>query len=158
MEFEQHEQVTGMRRLIAEVRIMPWGAYKPVFYCVDSRGEIDEAVSSTLLDLIEAASTNYDELSALIETAETGLYISPNLALPDWGVDGIHMWLTEPIAKPGCLCITNENSSFSMDSYPQQFTFRQFKLALSHWRNFVGFKNSQRKSTLVGYRAIAAFE
>jgi len=78
------------------------------------------------MDLIDLSHPNEDELEGFVLQAEAGQYVSPNLDLPDWGVNDVNIWLVAPMAKPGCVCITNENTDFSSDDggEPQQFTLK----------------------------------
>lgn len=148
-----------MKKIIAEVFELQSKTLLPQIYCVGQDGAVDRAVTDTLLDLIWLSHPNEDDLEKLVLLAEVGGYISPNLSLPDWGVNDTNIWLVAPMAQPGCVCISNENSGdFSVDEgMPQQFTYEQFKVALSHWRAFMARIASEGKQALVGQRYEVAF-
>jgi len=125
------------------------------YYCTEEDSSVDRAITDTLLDLIEQSSPDYDgELEELVLQAEAGQYVSPNPRLPDWGANETNIWLVPPMAKPGCVCITNEYTDFSRDDggEPQQFTYAQFKAALAHWREFMRHVEREGKEKLVGKR------
>ncbi len=125
-----------------------------MLYCIGEDGQVDRAITETLLDLIEQSSPHEDELDSLVMLAESGRYVSPNLSLPDWGVNDTNIWLVPPMAKPGHVCIANENSGdFSTDGgVPQQFSYEQFRVALKHWREFMSLVAKEGKQNLVGRR------
>jgi len=143
-----------MKKIIAETFKRPNDWLSVMFYCVGKDGQVDQSVSRTLMDLIEFSHPKEDELEGFVLQAEAGQYVSPNLDLPDWGVNDINIWLVAPMAKPGCVCITNENTDFSSDDggEPQQFTYAQFKTALAHWREFMRQVEREGKEKLVGKR------
>ena len=88
-----------MKQIIAEVvkRTNDW--MSTMLYCVGENGEVDKAVTDTLLDLIEQSFPHEDQLESLVALAEAGRYVSPNPALPDWGVNDTNIWLAAPMAK-----------------------------------------------------------
>jgi len=143
-----------MKKIIAEIFKRPNDWLSIMFYCVGKDGQVDQPVSRTLMDLIELSHPTEDELEGFVLQAEAGQYVSPNLKLPDWGVNDVNIWLAAPMAKPGCVCITNENTDFSSDDggEPQQFTYAQFKAALAHWREFMRQIEREGKEKLVGKR------
>jgi hypothetical protein len=144
-----------MKRIIADISQLPNGWLSPVFYCIDAEGQLDRAVTHTLLLLIQQAHPHEAELESLVTVAESGRYASPNLKLPDWGVNDINLWLLAPMAQPGHVCISNENAGdYSADDggQPQQFTFEQFRSALKHWREFKELIAKEGKDNLVGRR------
>ena len=123
------------------------------FSCIDKEGAPDEAVSATLLDLIEMscwAKSSRDELCELVRRAEAGQYISPNSQLPDFGFNDVNIWLAPPMAPSGMLTITNENTIYDSESKNlQHFTFSQFWTAFNFW---------QKVSTFVLEHGIAALQ
>lgn len=151
----------AMKTLIAEVLTRPDGSTRPAFYCAGVDGFPDRAVSDTLLDLIAESQPPSDQhLDLLIKRVESGAYTPSNAALPDWSVNDKNVWLTPPMAKPGCICVSNENSgdlSVSDGGTPQQFTYEQFRLALKHWREFRSVVEREGKDNLVGRRFEATF-
>lgn len=149
-----------MKRIIAEVFEKPNGWVSTTLYCIGEDGQVDRAITDTLLELIEQSYPNEDELENWVTLAELGTYVSPNLSLPDWGVNDTNIWLVPPMAKPGHICIANENTGdFSTDpgGVPQQFTYEQFRVALKHWREFVNLIKREGKQNLVGRRHETAF-
>lgn len=145
-----------MKKLIAEVWRHPQGFLGNAFYCHDGNGELDPAITQTLLALIqECASPSDETLEALVSTAEEGRYAPRDPTLPDWGVNDKNVWLVEPMAKAGHICISNENTeeySTEEGGEPQQFTFAQFRAALKHWREFQALVSREGKDKFVGQR------
>lgn len=141
-----------MKRIIGEIFKRPNGWLSTMFYCIGESGEVDRAITDTLLELIEQSCPHEDELEKLVELAETGCYVSPDPTLPDWGANDINIWLVPPMAKPGCVCISNENAGdFAADGgEPQQFAYSEFRLALKHWREFKELIVKEGKEKLVG--------
>lgn len=128
-----------MKKLISEVFRLPSGSLIPQLYCLDDAGQPSRSVTETLLDLISEASPPADsELERLVSEAELGRYVATDPDLPDWSCNDKYVWLRPPMAEPGCICVSNENSAeFSQEEgEPQQFTIQQFRLALDHWRKF----------------------
>src|SRR5687768_2719884 len=100
-----------MKKLIADVSKKPDGRLRTRFYCQSAGGQLDEAVSHTLLLLItESLHTSDAELEALVSEAEAGCYVSRDPSLPDWSVNDKNVWLGSPMAEPGHICISNENT------------------------------------------------
>lgn len=143
-----------MKRIISEIFKRPDGWLSLMFYCVDEGGQVDRAITDTLLELIEQSYPHEDELERLVALAESGGYASPNLTLPDWGANDINIWLVPPMAKPDHVCISNENAGdFAVDGgEPQQFTYEEFRLALKHWREFKDLIAREGKENLIGRR------
>lgn len=144
-----------MRNLIARVELLSNGLVSIGMGCFDALGRLDTATTHTLLELVEQSVPDDQALEALVAGAEAGLYISPNPAMPDWGVNDINIWLAAPMAQPGHVCVTNENTEYSSDEeygQPQQFTFKQFHAALKHWREFQALIAHEGKDKLLGQR------
>lgn len=149
-----------MKKLIAKVEVLPNGMVSTGMGCFDGEEHLDIATTHTLLELVEQANPDEQGLEAVVDQAERGLYTSPNPGLPDWGVNDINIWLVAPMAKPGHVCITNENTEYSSDEVhgnPQQFTYQQFRAAMKHWREFRELMAREGKEKLVGRRYEAAF-
>jgi hypothetical protein len=149
-----------MKNLIARVEVLSNGIVSMGMGCFDNEENLDVATTSTLLDLIEQSIPDDRALEALVAQAEAGRYVSPNPAMPDWGVNDINIWLVAPMAQPGHVCVTNENTEYSSDDdhgNPQQFTYKQFHAALKHWREFQALITQQGKDKLVGQRYAAKF-
>lgn len=149
-----------MKKLIAEVWRYPDGHLSTALYSRDENGDLDKAMNQTILDLVEESIPDDQFLEALVAQAEAGRYISPNPDLPDWGVNDINIWLVPPMAQPGHVCITNENTEYSSDEAhgkPQQFTYAQFYAALKHWREFQALIALEGKDSLLGQRYEAVF-
>lgn len=150
-----------MKKLIADISKRPDGGLRSRFYCQDIDGQLDRAVSHTLLLLIaESAPPSDAGLKALVAEAEAGRYIPKDPSLPDWSVNDKNVWLVEPMVDPGHLCISNENTeeySTEEGGQPQQFTYEQFRAALKHWREFQKLIAREGKEKLVGQRFEAVF-
>lgn len=150
-----------MRKLIAEIGVLKGGMLHSSFYCHSAVGQLDCAVTHTLLSLIEESMPPSDSaLEALIAEVEAGRYISPDSSLPDWGVNDKNVWLVPPMAEPGHICISNENTgdySTEEGGQPQQFTYEQFRVALKHWREFLKLMAREGKHKLLGRRYEAVF-
>lgn len=148
-----------MKKMIADVSSPP--ACRTRFYCLSADGQLDQAVSHTLLQLIvEAYAPSDAELEALVAQAEAGRYVPRDPSLPDWGVNDKNVWLVAPMAKPGHICISNENTdvySTEEGGEPQQFTYAQFRAALKHWREFSDLVAREGRERLVGQRHEAEF-
>lgn len=149
-----------MKRLVAEIHQSSDGVLHSLDYCVDEEKRLVVAVTHTLLEFIRESIPDDRALEALVAEAEAGCYISPNPAMPDWGVNDINIWLAPPMALPGHVCITNENTEYSSDrdhGNPQLFTYKQFHAALRHWREFQAVVAREGKNQLVGQRHEAEF-
>lgn len=150
-----------MKKLIAEIWRHPQGFLGHAFYCQDCDGELDRATAQTLLSLIqESASPSDESLDILISTAAEGRYAPRDPDLPDWSVNDKNVWLVEPLAAPGHICISNENTgeySTEEGGQPQQFTYEQFRAALKHWREFRELMAREGKEKLLGQRYEVAF-
>lgn len=153
-----NHEMTNMRRLVAEISAH---ADIPVFYCLTETDQLDRSVSWTLLDLLaESWPPDDDELEALIARAELGRHSPTDPSFPDWSVNDKNVWLVPPMAKPGHICISNENTgeySTEEGGQPQQFTYDQFRAALKHWREFRQLMAREGKDKLVGRRYEAVF-
>jgi len=145
-----------MKKIIAELFQLPNGAYLPQFYCLKEDGQPDPAISSTLLELIaDSHGTSGEELKALIDQAEAGRYVPQDPSLPDWSVNDKNVWLISPMAELGHVCISNENNgdySVSDGGQAQQFSYEQFRTALSHWESFKARMKASGMDSLVGQR------
>jgi len=150
-----------MSRIVAEIFRRPDGSLGRTFYCIGDDEELDQAVTDTLLDLVAEMSAPSDSsLESLVLRAAKGAYVSPDSSLPDWSVNDKNVWLVPPMAKPGHICIANENTgeySTEEGGQPQQFTYEQFRAALKHWREFRELMAREGKENLVGRRYEAAF-
>lgn len=150
-----------MKKLIADISRMPGGRLRTRFYCNNTDGQLDQAVSHTLLLLVTESSPESDaELEALVSEAEAGRYVPQDPSLPDLGVNDKNVWLVPPMAEPDHICISNENTgeySTQEDGQPQQFTYEQFRAALKHWREFRELMAREGKDNLVGRRYEAVF-
>lgn len=150
-----------MRKLIAEVGVLNGGMLHSMFYCHNADGQLDCALTHTLLSLVEESMPPSDaQLESLIAEAEAGRYVPQDPSLPDWGVNDKNVWLVAPMAVPGHICISNENTgdySTEEGGQPQQFTYEQFRAALKHWREFRELMAREGKDKLVGRRYEAVF-
>lgn len=150
-----------MKKLIADIAKKPDGGLRSRFYCQDAAGQLDQAISHTLLLLItESPPASDAELEALVSEAEAGHYVPRDPSLPDWGVNDKNVWFVPPMAQAGHICISNENTSeYSTEGggQPQQFTYEQFRTALKHWREFRELIAREGKDMLVGRRYEAVF-
>ena len=102
-----------------------------VYYsALNGDGTPDHAADSTLLDLIDMAhwgSDMLDSLCSLVQQAESGGYVSADKARPDFGINDVNLWISEATCKPGTICITNENTIYTLDqSGAQLFAYSQF--------------------------------
>ncbi|MBU2410202.1 MAG: hypothetical protein KKC79_16325, partial [Gammaproteobacteria bacterium] len=82
-----------MKKIITEVFKRPNDWLSIMFYCVKEDGQVDSATTNTLLELVELSHPHEDQLEELVLLAEADRYVSPNPALPDWGVNDINIWL-----------------------------------------------------------------
>jgi len=149
-----------MKRLIAEVLKRPDGSSHAVLYCVGEDGRPDHAVGNTLLEFLELSYPSAGEIEQLLVLAESGGYVPKNPEWADWGVNDVDLWLRPPMAEPGHICISNENTgeySTAEGGQPQQFTYEQFRAALKHWREFRELMAREGKESLVGRRYEAVF-
>ena len=150
-----------MTKLVADIWKHPQGFLSAKFYCCDADDQLDRAITHTLLSLVKEAAPPSDAgLEALIAEAEAGRYVPRDPSLPDWGVNDKNVWLVAPMAEPGHICISNENTgeySTEEGGQPQQFTYEQFRAALKHWREFRELMAREGKDKLVGRRYEAVF-
>jgi len=150
-----------MKKLIADVSEKADGGLRYRYYCHGDDGQLDRAVSHTLLMLIaESIQPSDFELEALIAEAEAGHYVPHDPSLPDWNVNDKNVWVVEPMAKVGHICISNEyldEYSSEEGGCPQQFTYNQFRAALKHWRGFLELSAREGKQKMVGRRCEAEF-
>lgn len=115
-----------------EVRAMTLNDGRAYVYYVafDDTDQPNDAVNATILDLVKMAHWRGDSLNKLVELvlrAQSGAYQSPNPGLPDFGINDVNIWLAEPNARPGMICVTNENTEYTHEFGRQQhFTFNDF--------------------------------
>jgi hypothetical protein len=111
------------------------GHTRVCYGALDACGSLDVAATATLVDLIYMAHWGEDSLRALkdlVSQAESGMYISPNPDLPDFGINDVNLWLAVPKPKPSTICVTNENTEFTHEAGGEQyFSFQQFWHAMS---------------------------
>lgn len=140
-------------KLVAELWERGGHQYR-LFYCSDMNGGIDNAVSDTLLSLIEMSSWGdgkpLKELDALVTAAEARKYISPNTNLPDYGFNDVNIWLDKPMAPENGICVTNENTTYCSDGEPQNFTFQEYWQARSHWIDYLALLKQQGNDAMIG--------
>ncbi|MBT2768565.1 hypothetical protein J7J08_13045 [Stenotrophomonas sp. ISL-67] len=87
-----------MSKLIADFHRDPNGKLRRRYYCVNEDGELNHAVTMTLLKLIAESMIPSDgELEALLAMVERGEYVSPNPCLPDWSVNDKCIWFGPPV-------------------------------------------------------------
>lgn len=149
-----------MKKLIAEVLERPDGSSRAVLYCVDEDGRPDQAVGNTLLEFLELSYPSATEVEQLLVLAESGSYVPKNPEWADWGVNDVDLWLRPPMADPGHICISNDNCteySSQEGGQPQQFSYKQFRVALKHWRDFRELLAGEGKESLVGRRYETVF-
>lgn len=149
-----------MKRIIAEIHASSDGVLHNLLYCVDGNNEVDRSITETLLHFVEMSFPNESQIEQLLLLAESGGYVPKNPEWADWGVNDVDLWLRPPMAQPGHICISNENTSeFSTEEggQPQQFTYAQFRAALKHWREFRALIAREGKDKLVGRRFEAMF-
>jgi hypothetical protein len=140
-----------MRHLVCEVFRLGQTGFHWNYRCVREDDSIDEAMSSTLLALIEISWLDHGKLAELVRIAEAGRYVSPNPNLPDWGYNDINIWLSEPMATSESVCVTNENTQYDSEAATKQrFTYREFWYALECWQEFTAIVASKGKEALVG--------
>ena len=145
-----------MKKLIADICGKPDGGFRQRFYCQGDSGQLDLAVSHTLLMLVaEMLPPSDAALEELVEQAARVHYVPHDRSLPDWSVNDKSVWLAAPMARLGHIAISNEN----IDEYsageggcPMQFTYEQFRVALKHWRYFQGLVARESREALVGRR------
>lgn len=100
-----------MKKLIADVLTKADGGIRRRYYCEDAHGHLDGPVTHTLLMLVSESLPPSDvELESLVAEARNGDYMSPNAALPDWGVNDKNVWLTPPWRCQGA-------SAFQMNTW-----------------------------------------
>ncbi|MDT0140823.1 hypothetical protein [Acidovorax sp. PRC11] len=143
-----------MKRLIAEVLKRPDGSTHAVLYCLGEDGRPDQAIGNTLLEFVELSYPSVTEIEQLVTLAENCGYVANNPDWADWGINDVDLWLRPPLATPGHICISNENTSqFSAEGgQPQQFTYGQFRTALKHWQEFRELMVQEGRESLVGRR------
>lgn len=149
-----------MKRIIAEVHASHDGVLHSLLYCISDNGEVDRSVTETLLHFVEMSYPSENQIEQLMALAESGGYAPKNPEWADWGVNDINIWLLAPMAQPGHVCITNENTDYNSDEEhgnPQQFTYEQFRAALKHWREFRELMAREGKENLIGRRYEAVF-
>jgi hypothetical protein len=137
------------------------GSIHVAYVCFDHEHVVDNATSLTLLDLVQMAFWGQDSLNilcSLVRRAEAGEYVSPNKELPDFGVNDVNIWLNEPMALRGVICITNENTEYNCESANlQRFTFSQFWRALECWQDIQAHINLHGKSALLNQKLEFSF-
>lgn len=132
----------------------------PVLSGVDALGEVDDALTQTLLTFIMLSTPSHKDIERLLESMEAGQYHPKHPEWADWGVNDVDLWLRPPMAKPGHVCIANANTdaySTEEGGQPQHFTYGQFRAALRHWREFIAIVARDGQNRLVGQRLEADF-
>jgi hypothetical protein len=143
------------KTIVAQIVQLNGGSLMAHLSAIKEDAEIDDATTQTLMEFVWQSTPSHAELEALVRLADAGRYISPNPAMPDWGVNDINIWLVPPMAQPGHVCITNENTEYSSDyahGNPQQFSYPQFYAVMKHWQEFQALIGQKSKENLVGQR------
>lgn len=146
--------------IVARIIQLREGAFLPILSGVDECGEVDEALTQTLLTFVMLSTPSHKDIEALLQSFEAGQYTPKHPEWADWGVNDVDLWLRPPMAQPGHVCISNENTelySTEEGGQPQQFTYEQFRAALRHWREFRELMAREGKEKLVGRRYEAVF-
>jgi hypothetical protein len=142
--------------IISEVVQLHGNTLLSNFYAIRQvNNQIEDALTLTLLDFVMQCDDLLPKVDAVIKLHEAGEYSPQHPHLPDWGINDINLWLRHPMAEPGHVCITNENTDYSSDEehgQPQQFTYAQFRAAMNHWRAFQELVAKHGKESLVGQR------
>lgn len=144
-----------MKKIIAEVMLLPNKSLYPRIYCIRHDGVEDEAISLTLCDSVwELSGEPILKLKGIIEDSFLGRYAPSNPDLPDMSINEKLIWVRPPFAVPGGVCISNENvPEFSIDEgTPQSFTSDQFKLVTEVASNFLAEIAKQGRENLLGHR------
>ena len=146
--------------IVAKIIQLRGGALLPVLSGVDECGEVDDALTQTLLTFVMLSTPSHKDIEALLQSFEVGQYTPKHPEWADGGVNDVDLWLRPPMAQPGHVCISNENTeaySTEEGGRPQQFTYEQFRAAMKHWREFRELMAREGKEKLVGRRYEAAF-
>ncbi|MHA6885641.1 hypothetical protein [Ralstonia pseudosolanacearum] len=142
-------------KIVAEVFKLPSGSMIPQFYCLDENGDVVRGVTETLLDLIaESLPSQIEQLTAILVSAQKGMYERSDPALADWSVNDKFVWVGPPQAEAGFALISNENiPDFSSDEgEPQKFSIELFISAIDHWNKFGKMISERGAEGLVGDR------
>jgi hypothetical protein len=146
--------------IVAEVVQLRGGSLMPVLSGINANGDVDDALTQTLLTFVMLSAPSHRDIEGLLQSVEAGQYIPEHPEWADWGVNDVDLWLRPPMAEPGHICISNENTveySTEEGGQPQQFTYEQFRAALKHWREFRELMAREGKDKLVGQRYEAVF-
>jgi len=147
-----------MKKIVAEIVLLPNRCLYPRFYCVGQDGFEDEAVSTTLCDTIwELNGEPVAELEKLMKDALDGIYIPNRPELPDMSINGKLIWVRPPFAMLGQVCISNENvPEFSVDEgAPQCFTLSQVQVVAKLASDFLCEIASKGRENILGSRFVA---
>ncbi|NWB46394.1 hypothetical protein [Pseudomonas gingeri] len=140
-------------KIVAEVFHLKNGIIRPALYCVGEEGKVVMSVTNTLLDIVsEMWWSQMQELEALFQIAEKGLYVPDNPDLPDWSINDKNIWLSPPDVDRGYILISNENVQNFSEEYGelQLFSMGQFRAAFKFWMEFQELCKLKGKENMVG--------
>lgn len=118
-------------------------------YCLGSDGEVDHAVTDTLMRLVQESGPLHPELDKLINEAQTGHYFPTDPLSPDWTGNGLGLWLPSTLTSSGLFAVTNDHSAATAGK-SQLFSFEQFWTVANHWRRFLQKVEQQGIAAYVG--------
>lgn len=129
----------NMKKLILYVFSHSSGINQPSMVCQDETGEVNRAITDTLLDAVsELSPLEYALFEEIMQQVETGTYhpVAPDEA--HWAGNATVAWFGEPKAGKDSVLIANEYvPEFSEeDGEPQRFSFEQLKLVMKVWFKF----------------------
>jgi hypothetical protein len=128
-----------MKKLVIHTSTHPKGNDFPLLYCLDESGEVNRAVTDTLLDAVsELSPPEIAIFESSMQQVEAGNFHPVAPDEPHWAGNATTAWFGEPRAGKNEVLIANSYvPEFSEeDGEPQRFTFAQLRLAMQAWRGF----------------------
>ncbi len=125
-----------MNTLNASIRPIR-STFFPSYWCTDGSGKPSHSVGETLLAFL---STTKGELLDEFEkdVLQGRAKVVNQIHQPDWNINDICVWIDREPARPGWVCIANENTEYSSeDGQMQQFTLSQVLQAIRFWKKFL---------------------
>ena len=143
-----------MKILVADIAAEPGRLLRSRFYCLNANGNSDIAITQTLLDFVEGLHDLWPRMEEAIALQQSGQYTTDHPDSSDFSINDIELWLRPPMAQPGHVCIsTDYTEAYSVEhGQPQQFTYEQFRAAMTHWHAFQERITKEGKESMVGQR------
>ena len=141
-------------KLIADITADSNGEPRSRFYCLAIDDQTVLEITHTLLSFVKSMYDLWPRMEEAIALQESGQYTTDHPDSSDFSINDVELWLRPPMAQPGHVCIsTDYTEAYSVEhGQPQQFTYEQFRAAMTHWHAFQERITKEGKESMVGQR------